>query len=79
MFNTQILLLWMGFIWSLLKSRGFFLICENVRLKSQEEVSEAVNSVFFPAELFSGGSCSCCMHGGIGVVLSEQFRGPDSL
>lgn len=64
MFNTQILLSWMGFIWSLLKSRGFCLICENVRLKSQEEVSEAVNSVLFSAELFSGGNCSCCMHEG---------------
>lgn len=79
MFNTQTLLSWMGFIWSLLKSRGFFLISDNVRLKSQEEVSEAVKSVFFfQQSSFLVTVLDECM-GGKGVVLSEKFRDPDSL
>lgn len=75
MFNTQILLSWMGFIWSLLKPRGFCLICENVRLKSQEEVSVTINSEFFSVELFSGGSSSCCIHGGERGCAVRAARG----
>lgn len=78
MFNIQILFSQMGFIWSLLKSRGFCLICKTMRLKSQEEVSKPVNPVFLLAEVFSGGTCSCCVREGKGVALSERFRDADS-
>lgn len=55
------------------------LINENVRLKSQEEVSEAVNSVLFwqSSSLVTVALTVCKW--GKGVVLSEQFRGPDRL
>lgn len=73
MFNTLMLFSRMGFIWSLLKSRGFSLICKNVRLKSQEEVSETVNPIFFwQSSSLVAAVLAVCV-GVKGVVLFKQL------